>query len=71
MNLNLKKWFGLRKPSEPEAENMDTLRTRYLELAESVERLCPQNPDRTVAIRKLKESMHVAIGSIVCSDAWE
>lgn len=65
------KWFGLRKPTDDEAVTLDALRRCYLVQSKVLLHLCPANPDRTHAIRQLKESMQTAISSIVCSDTWD
>lgn len=64
-------WFSLRKPTEQEAKTLDELRRGYGLMARSLLSKCPSNPDRTVAMRQLKESMQTAISSIVCADAWQ
>lgn len=69
--IDIYKWFGLRKPTEAEGKQLTWLRQQYLETAESILEFCPANPDRTHAIRQLKESMQTAISSIVCSDTWD
>ncbi len=69
--IDIDKWFGLRKPTEDEAALMDAVRAVYISVAKGVLEFCPSNPDRTTAIRQLKESMQTAISSIVCADAWQ
>ncbi|KKN24890.1 hypothetical protein LCGC14_0890400 [marine sediment metagenome] len=69
--INVNKWFGLRAPTQDEAKQLRLLRSKYLGLAYLIVDTCPANPDRTRAIRQLKQSMQTANSSIVCSDTWE
>lgn len=70
-SIDVDKWFGLRKPTEAQKYELDMIRGRYIHLATTLLDTCPANPDRTHAIRQLKESMHTAITAIVCADTWD
>lgn len=66
-------WFSLRnrKPTEEESKALTIVRREYGVLMRVLLNKLPSNPDRTAAIRQLKESMQTAISSIVCADAWQ
>lgn len=65
-------WFSLRsKPTDEESKALDIVRREYGVLMRVLLNKLPSNPDSTVAIRQLKESMQTAISSIVCADVWQ
>lgn len=52
-------------PSPKEIERIFLLRKQTQALIETIVSVCPPSPDRSTAIRKARESMMNAIGSIV------
>ncbi len=52
-------------PTDEEIERIFLLRKQTQALVETIVALCPPSPDRSTAIRKARESMMNAIGSIV------
>ncbi len=68
--IDIEKWFGLRTPTNEQKVKLDNLRDDFKNMADSIMVRCPSNPDRTHAVRQLKESMQTAIASIVCADTW-
>ena len=56
--------FTYHAPSEGDAKAYNVLRKKGLELALTIDRLCPPSADRTVAIRQLREALMTANASI-------
>jgi hypothetical protein len=57
--------FTYQTPTSVDVNKMQELRVAAKELALLMYEYCPPSPDRSVAIRKLRESIMVANASIV------
>lgn len=56
--------FTYHAPSEEQKQLYLDIRSKAMELARVIDRCCPASPDRTVAIRKVREAVMVANASI-------
>lgn len=57
----LDQWFGYHPPSSPEiAQAHETVRAECRRLAQVFSDLLPECPDKTVALRKVREAMFEA-----------
>lgn len=65
MSLNIENFFTYHTPNQNQIDAMKDLRDRAKELAYRIEELCPPSPDRTVAVRKLRECIMIANASII------
>lgn len=60
----LKNLFTYHEPSVEDISKYDEIRGAALTFAYVIERLCPESPDRTVAIRKLREVVFTSNSAI-------
>lgn len=63
---DLKHWFMYHSPKPGQTEMYERLRYWGLRLAENILELCPAGPDRTAAIRKVREAVMTANQAIAC-----
>lgn len=56
--------FSYHAPDEHQAFSYDTIRAAAKEFAYAIEYNCPESPDRTDAIRKVREAVMMANASI-------
>ncbi len=56
--------FTYHAPTEEQVGDYQEIRRTAMQLARVIEMRCPQSPDRTVAIRKLRECVMIANASI-------
>lgn len=61
--------FTYHPPTPGQAEAYKSIRNSAMELARVIDRLCPPGPDRTTAIRKLREAVMTANASIATNNA--
>lgn len=63
-------WFGYHPPSSPEiARAHETVRAECRRLAQVLSDLLPECPDKTVALRKVREVMFEANATIACKQS--
>lgn len=60
----LENLFTYHAPTEHQVEAYNAIRLQGLALARTIERTCPPSPDRTDAIRKVREAVMTANASI-------
>lgn len=63
-NYNVDNIFTYHSPKEGQAEKYTELRDLAKEVAVKIISLCPNTPERTLALRKLEESVMWANASI-------
>ncbi len=63
---NINNWFVYHAPKSDQLNRYQELRDAGKQLAETILKNCPPSPDRTVAIRKIREAIMVANASIAC-----
>lgn len=64
---DLENWFTFHKVQEGQAEKYEAIRAAAKEFAKVVVRHTPASADQTTAIRKIREAVYTANGSIACS----
>ena len=63
--MNIEELFTYHAPNEEQIQQLQEVRTAAKELAYTIMENCPRSPDRTTAIRKLREAVMTANASIV------
>jgi hypothetical protein len=63
---DLENWFGYHNPTLEQKDKYCLLREGGLTLAKLVLDVCPPGPDRTIAIRKIREAVMTANAAIAC-----
>ena len=63
--MNIEELFTYHAPNEEQIQQLQEVRTAAKELAYTIIGNCPHSPDRTTAIRKLREAVMTANASIV------
>ena len=63
---DLQNWFTYHKPDDEDIEKYLQIRQMGLEFARTIAEMCPDGPDKTVAIRKVREAVMTANASIAC-----
>lgn len=61
--------FTYHAPTQEQAENYKAIRNAAKMLAFVIHHSCPQGPDRTAAIRKIREAVMTANASIATNNA--
>lgn len=56
--------FTYHAPTEEQVEDYKAIRSKAMELARLIDASCPASPDRTAAIRHLREAVMTANASI-------
>lgn len=64
--FELDNWFTYHAPTPEQLVKYTVLRDGARAYAEVINKNCPDSPDKTVAIRKLRECVMVANASIAC-----
>jgi hypothetical protein len=64
-----RKSFTNIRPEGDQIERIETLRDEYSNILEAVVALSDRTPNRTIALRKLEESLMYAVKSIVMEGA--
>lgn len=64
----LDNWFGYHAPSSPAIiEAHETIRAKYNELAKDMNALLAEGPDKTVALRAIRDAAMLANAHVACS----
>jgi hypothetical protein len=63
---NLDNWFMYHTPVGDQTDRYQRLRAKGKELAALMVELCPECPDTTTAIRKVREALMTANAAIAC-----
>jgi len=61
--------FTYHKPTPEQEEAYRTIREVGMALARCIDRLCPAGPDRTAAVRSVREAVMTANASIAIGNA--
>jgi hypothetical protein len=64
----IKNWFTYHAPTEADVQNYLKIRTSAMELAMVINDVCPGGPDKTAAIRKIREAVMTADAAIACCE---
>jgi hypothetical protein len=67
--LDLANLFTYHKPKNDQLARYEKLRAAAKAFAEVIDRSCPDGPDKTVAIRKVREAVMTANAAIACGEA--
>lgn len=59
-------WFTYHKPTETDISRYKEIRDCGLEFARKINDHCPDGPDKSVAIRKVREAVMTANAAIAC-----
>lgn len=62
----LQNWFTYHKPTDEDIDKYLRIRSSALAFARAIMEECPNGPDKTVAIRAVRESVMWANASIAC-----
>ena len=60
----IEKLFTYHAPTDEQKEHYIKIREKGMELARLIHEACPESPDRTTAIRKLRETIMTANAAI-------
>lgn len=63
---NLDNWFSYHPPRPEQVPVFEAIRDAGHEMAEKIMSLVPNSPDRTVAIRHVREAVMAANASLAC-----
>lgn len=64
----LKNWHGYHPPSDPSiVEAHERVRAEFLALATSMNGLLPEGPDKTVALRAIRDAAMQCNAAIACA----
>jgi hypothetical protein len=66
LRTNIENWFTYHAPRPDQTKSYELLRDGGKELALMIVALCPPGPDRTVAVRKVREAVMTANQAIAC-----
>ena len=64
---DLERWFTYHAPTPEQIDKYSAIRNTARSLAHVIFDECPDNADRTAAIRKLREAVMTANASIACA----
>ena len=64
---DLENWFTYHSPTKDDVEAYLRIRSSALACARVIQAECPAGPDKTVAIRKIREAVMTANASIACA----
>jgi hypothetical protein len=67
----LRNWFTHHAPIEGQVERYTEIRDTGLGFATRLVELCPESPERSTALRKLREVVMWANASIACNEEAE
>ena len=59
-------FFTYHRPFGNQSERYEAIRAKARELGQLIDELCPDSPDKTAAIRKLREAVMTANAAIAC-----
>ena len=62
----LQHWFTYHKPDEEDIQKYLEIRQMGLEMARTIASCCPDGPDKSAAIRKVREAVMTANAAIAC-----
>lgn len=65
-NDDLQNWFTYHPPTPEDVDRYKVVRDSALAFARVVNESCPNGPDKTAAIRKIREAVMTANASIAC-----
>jgi hypothetical protein len=65
---SIENWFVYHPPKGNQQERYAYIRSAALYMAQKIVALVPAGPDRTVALRKLRECVMTANAGIACDD---
>ena len=65
---DIERWFTYHAPTPAQIDKYSAIRNTARSLAFVILDECPDNADRTAAIRKLREAVQTANASIACQD---
>jgi hypothetical protein len=65
---DLERWFSYHEPTEDQIDKYSAIRQTARSLAFVILDMCPDNADRTTAIRKLREAVMTANAAIACEE---
>ncbi|HKW51027.1 MAG TPA: hypothetical protein VJQ53_04770 [Candidatus Eisenbacteria bacterium] len=65
----LEELFTYHEPTDIQKENYRAIRSAALVLARIIDAVCPPGPDRTAAVRKIREAVMTANASIATNNA--
>jgi hypothetical protein len=65
----LEELFTYHKPTEVQQDAYKRIRAAALDLARQIDLYCPPGPDRTAAVRKVREAVMTADASIATNNA--
>lgn len=63
---DLDNWFQYHAPQGDQQQRYEALRAKAKELAELMVACCPDCPDTTTAVRKVREAVMTANAAIAC-----
>jgi hypothetical protein len=69
VDLTIEQLFTYHRPTEEQVESYAMLRHFAKEFAYAIDRYCPAGPDRTAAMRHLREAVMTANASIATNNA--
>ena len=67
VHSDIENWFTYHKPTETTLPKYEAIREAGKVFALSLMEHCPAGPDRTVAIRKVREAVMMANQAVACS----
>lgn len=59
-------WFTYHKPTEEDIPKYEAIRQWGLSFAQIIDQKCPNGPDKSAAIRKVREAVMTANAAIAC-----
>lgn len=65
LHLQVEEWFTYHRPNETQTNALIEIRNTARGFAHDIVRLCPPGPDRSAALRLLREAVMTANASIV------
>lgn len=68
-NDPIEELFTYHPPTPEQAENYKEIRSAAKVLVRIIDRVCPAGPDRTTAVRKIREAVMTANASIATNNA--
>lgn len=65
-SYEIENWFSYHPPQLDQPERYEKIREKGKELARCICDCCPQSPDQSAAIRKVREAVMTANAAIAC-----
>ena len=63
--MDLDRLLDYHPPTDGQRDAMQAVRTKAKQFAEAIKEHCPDSPDRTAAIRKVREALMTANAAII------